>query len=114
MRRLTKKAVVEALRASRGVVSGAARSLGVSRQALYKAIKRYGLEGFLQEARDELLEHVEVKLIEAALRGEPWAVKLVLKRFGRDRGYVEHKEVVSVGKLEVELVEVSPQAPPPK
>ena len=36
--------IVAALRASRWIVSIAARDLGVSREALYKALRRHGIE----------------------------------------------------------------------
>jgi len=105
MRKLTKGRVEEALRASRGVVAVAARALGVTRQALYYAIQRYGLEGFMQEVRDEFLDEVEDRLNQAALAGKPWAVMFVLKTVGRHRGYTERVEQVSLDGVELKVVD---------
>ncbi|MCS6867786.1 helix-turn-helix domain-containing protein [Thermus sp.] len=115
MAKLTKEKVKQALEVSLGVVAIAARRLGVSRQGLHKAIKRFGLEGYLEELREEATDEVEHRLIQAALEGKPWAVMFFLKTLGRHRGYVERQEVAQASKLEIELVEVpgDPLARPP-
>ncbi len=79
---------IEALIASGGVFATAAKTLGVSRQALSKRTKDNEL---LQAARDdgrnELLDVAESQLFEAVRKGRPWAVKFVLSRLAKDRGY---------------------------
>ncbi|MCX7850938.1 hypothetical protein [Thermus sp.] len=75
---------------------------------MHEAVNRFGLQDFVRELRDEVTDEVELKLIEHALAGRPWAVQFWLRTIGRDRGYVERQEVAQVGKLEVELVEVAP------
>jgi len=103
--RLTKKKVEEALRASHGVLAVAARALGVTRQGLYDAIQRHGLEGFLREVRGEFLDEVESRLIQAALAGKPWAVMFVLKTIGKDRGYTERVEHFSLESVDLRIVD---------
>ncbi|MCS7068499.1 MAG: helix-turn-helix domain-containing protein [Meiothermus sp.] len=104
-RKLSRKAVEQALRASRGVLAEAARSLGITRQSLYRIVERHGLWGLIEELRDEIVDLAEARLFEAVERGEPWAVSLVLKTLARQR-YSERFELAQTNKLEVELVEV--------
>jgi len=103
--RLTKKKVEEAIRASHGVLAVAARALGVTRQGLYAAIQRHGLDGLLREVREEFLDDVESRLIQAALQGKPWAVMFVLKTIGKERGYTERVEQVSLEGVELKVVD---------
>ena len=51
-----------------------------------------------QECRGELVDYGELALRRAVVDGEPWAVGLVLKTLGRDRGYVERTENMVTGK----------------
>lgn len=105
-RMLTKKAVMEALRKTHGLVGPAAELLGVDRAGLYRAIKRHNLEDFLRQMREEVIGDVaELKLFEAIKQGKPWAVALYLKTLGRHRGYVERQEVASVEEVRIRLVE---------
>ncbi|ULR41385.1 helix-turn-helix domain-containing protein [Thermus sp. NEB1569] len=103
---LTKTAVMEALRKTHGLVSPAAELLGTDRTTLYRAIKRFGLEDFQRQMREEVIGDVaELKLFEAIKQGKPWAVALYLKTLGRHRGYVERQEVASVEEVRIRLVE---------
>jgi len=116
MARLTKRKVEEAIRASRGVMSAAARALGVNRVSLYRAVRRYGLEEVVREAREELLDLVEDRLIQAALEGKPWAVMFVLKTLGRERGYTTRQEVALApeGGVALRIVDEDPALPAPQ
>lgn len=115
MAKLTKEKVKQALEVSLGVVAIAARRLGVSRQGLHKAIKRFGLEGYLEELREEATDEVEHRLITAALEGKPWAVMFWLRTMAKGRGYSERVELTQANRLEIEVVEVpgDPLARPP-
>jgi len=42
-----------------------------------------------------LLDATEEKLVAAIDNGEPWAIALVLKTLGKERGYVERQETVN-------------------
>ncbi len=79
---------IDALIASGGVVATAAETLGVTRQALYSRIRSSELlQGARDDGRNELLDVAESQLFEAVRKGRPWAVKFVLSRLAKDRGY---------------------------
>ena len=93
--------VVEALKQSHGLKTGAAEILGVS----FPTIERYIAES--QEAREVIghwkkrrTERAMYKLDEAIERGEGWAIALQLKnsKDGRDEGYSERVDVTSNGE----------------
>jgi len=80
----------EALQASRGLVSVAAMSLQCSRVTIYKYINRHPL---LQETMDdqrEILVDRATKGLWDKLEESDWgAIKFVLERLGKDRGFGE-------------------------
>jgi hypothetical protein len=101
-----------ALRAEHGLVAQAATRLGMTREGLYKRIKRSpGLQAALAEARAAMTDVAESALFAAIRDREAWAVCFYLKTQGRDRGYIERQEVqhdgtigfVAVRELVVEL-----------
>lgn len=80
--RFRKEQVAEALHRARGMVAGAAQFLGCSPRTLLRYIARYPeLEQVRDEARAEVVERVELKLMECALDGEPWAVRFLLRNW---------------------------------
>lgn len=82
------------LRRAYGLVSVVAERLGMSRQALYRRIRKSErLQEALRDAREIVVDTAELKLIEAIRKGEPWAIGLALKTLGKERGYVERQEV---------------------
>lgn len=92
--RITNQAMVEALIASKGLISLAARRLGCSRQTIYNRAKRVQkVQQAIDDAREELVDIAELKLRDKIMDGEAWAVSLVLRTLGRNRGYVERQEV---------------------
>ena len=54
---------------------------------------------------------VSSALDRAVIKGEGWAITLLLKTLGKDRGYVERKEVEHSGGLVLEIVEEIVDAP---
>lgn len=80
--------VQKVLAANHGNISAAARPLGVSRRCLYDwESKHPELKAIRSEASDTLVDLAEEKIQQAVERGEPLAVKLVLTRQGRGRGW---------------------------
>lgn len=89
-KKLKPQEVIDALKQSHGLKTGAAEILGVS----FPTIERYIAES--KEAQ-EVIEHwrirrvdrAEYKLDDAIERGEPWALALMLKdsKRGKERGY---------------------------
>ena len=98
--------VRHALLASRGLISSAARRLGVVRQSIYNALERWPeLREIVEEERELHLDEAETALFKAVKRGEAWAICFMLKTQGKARGYTQRQEVLEVG---------SPSLPPKK
>ena len=87
------KDVIEAINQSNGMLSVAARRLGLDRRTMYKIIDRYPVvKKAVKEAREYNLDLTELKLQQAVREGEAWAVIWTLKTQGRERGYIERVE----------------------
>lgn len=98
--RLSAERVAAVITQAHGNVSAAAAALGVSRQTIYRYIKRYAtVAEALENARETMLDNVESVLYRKALEGEGWAVCFFLKTQGKKRGYVERQEVAEVEKV---------------
>lgn len=85
--------IIECLRETNGLVSLAAKRVPCSISTINTRRKRVqAVEQVIQECRGELVDLGELALRKAVLNGEPWAVGLVLKTLGKERGYVERQE----------------------
>jgi hypothetical protein len=99
--RYTATQVADALRATRGMVYLSAKRLGCDPNTIMAYCRRYPtVEQAKQEARGELLDAAEVRLWDAVLRGEHWAICFALRTLGKSRGYSEHLNV----QLSIEAV----------
>jgi len=88
------KDILEALKASRGIVSAAARRLGMNRRQLTRRLKSSEkLRETRDDARAEFCDLAESKLVENVEAGNVPSVLFALKCLGKDRGYVERSEV---------------------
>jgi len=98
--------LISALKQSKGTIAVAARLVGCSRQTIYSAMKRHPeIQETLGDERELMLDTAELKLINAVVKGEPWAIQCFLKTQRKGRGYVEKKDVGLVpGKTLEELV----------
>lgn len=86
--------VKEAIELNGGLLSFAARSLGISRSALSERIKKNpDLAAFVQEIREETLDKAENQLIIAMESGDIQAIKFMLRNLGKERGYIERREL---------------------
>lgn len=95
-RRLSTAQIVDALQATDGLIYKAATRLGCAPSTIYKRAERSPLvRQAIEDSRGELVDESESKLRLAVERGDAWAVALVLKTLGKDRGYVERQETVS-------------------
>ena len=95
----TKKALVEALEKSLGVVSTACKAAGISRDTHYRWLK----EDPEYKAQVEELSEVAVDFAESHLHklikeGNPAATIFFLKTKGKNRGYVERQEIAVAEK----------------
>jgi hypothetical protein len=92
--RYTKHQVMDALRASKGMASVAARRLGCDVDTVLIYCRRYSdVEAVKQEARIEILDEAELRLWQAIRRDESWAIAFALKTIGRSRGYGERLDL---------------------
>jgi hypothetical protein len=87
-----------ALTDTKGMVSQAARRLGISQQAVRQRVaKSPQLQQVLADAREAMTDTAELALYSKIVAGEGWAVCFYLKTQGKERGYVERTEVTGAG-----------------
>jgi len=90
----TTEQIINALKATNGLISLAARRLGCSKVTIYNRAKKVqSVADVIEDARDEMVDLAELALRKSVLNGEPWSVAMVLKTLGKSRGYVERQEV---------------------
>lgn len=96
--RYTIAKVKEAIVASHGLLTVAARMLRCDRSTVYAYVAKHPtLAEAVRDAREAHIDLAEAKLLKAVEAGAPWAVAMVLKTIGRTRGYVERQEVDTLG-----------------
>lgn len=118
-RNYTATEVENALRNTKGMVSVAARSLGMTRQALYNRIhKSTALQELIADEREAMTDTAELALHRAIVGGEAWAICFYLKTMGKSRGYVERQEITGAdsGPIMIEAIDyrqaIAALAPP--
>jgi hypothetical protein len=87
----------------------AAEKLGCEAQTVYNYRDRYPAVRAAMESEDGKIDDIaEMKLYQALVAGESWAVQFRLRTKGKDRGYTERNEVTGSDggaiKLTVEYV----------
>lgn len=86
--------VGRALALSGGIANRAAKKLGCDPTTVRRYIDRHPeLIAIQEECKEGLKDDAEDQLARAVRRGEGWAIKFFLLTQGRDRGYVDRKEV---------------------
>jgi len=96
--RYTAEQVIEALRGTMGIKSAAARRLGCHWTTVDRYIKRYPtVARAYEEERQSIVDLAEVKLVERLKDGDGTMIRFVLATLGKDRGYVERREVTGEG-----------------
>lgn len=94
--RIPTERIIACLRETNGLVSLAAKRVPCSISTINARRKRVkAVEDVIRECRGELVDLGELALRAAVMAREPWAVGLVLKTLGKDRGYVERQETVN-------------------
>lgn len=100
--RLTATDYAQAITEAQGLISVAARRLGVSRSAVYAAVNRHKrVAEALQDARERTTDLAEGKLYGKINDGDITAIIFYLKTQGKARGYIERQERVHSGTLDV-------------
>ena len=117
--RVPTERIIECLRETNGLVSLAAKRVPCSISTINTRRKRVqAVAQVIRECRAELVDYGELALRRAVIDGEPWAVGLVLKTLGKDRGYIERQEITGADGGDIRMVwddgrEVAPFASGP-
>ena len=91
--KFTQQQVIDALREVKGMVYLAADRLGCEAQTIYNYRDRYPAVKAEMEAQDGKIDDIaEMKLYQAIMAGESWAVQFRLRTKGKGRGYTERTE----------------------
>jgi hypothetical protein len=103
-RKLSERAVRDALTKSAGDISEAGRLLGVPRSSIHYWVEsRPVIRQLVEDQREALADAAESAVAAAVEAGKPWAIKLVLLRTrqGRARGYGNAQHVEIAGGITV-------------
>lgn len=93
-----KKAVIEALEKTLGIVTQACKMAGVGRSTFYKWLAEDDdFKKQVQEIDNVVLDFVESKLHKQIDGGNPTSTIFYLKTKGRKRGYIETKDITNNG-----------------
>jgi hypothetical protein len=86
--------VIEALRLHHGLLVPAADHLGCARQTLYNYAEKYpAVAEVLAEERERFIDLAAQGLYHHLEEQAPWAIALVLRTFGKSRGFVDRQEL---------------------
>lgn len=83
-----------ALEQAQGMVYIAARLLNCAPQTVYNHLSKHpSLREARETARGMMLDETEIQLMKQVRAGEAWAIKFLLATQGRERGYIERREI---------------------
>ncbi len=97
-----KKAMLEALEKSLGIVTTAAKSVGITRKTHYDWLNKDAqYRKAVTELEDLALDYVESKLFKNIEKEKEASVFFYMKTKGKKRGYIERQEIVHQGAMPV-------------
>jgi len=100
-----KKAMLEALEKSLGIVTTAAKAVGITRKTHYDWLnKDPKYRKAVIELEDLALDYVESKLFKNIEKEKEASVFFYMKTKGKKRGYVERQEIVHQGAMPVSKI----------
>jgi len=105
---ITKKAMLQALEKSLGVVTSACKSVGISRETHYRWMKEDEMyRDSVKELENVAIDFAETQLHKQISGGNPTATIFYLKTKGKSRGYVERQEIQHEGDagLRIEIID---------
>lgn len=95
---INKKAMIEALEASLGIVTTACKKVGISRETHYKWLREdEAYSTAVAELENVALDYAESKLHSQIKKENATAIIFYLKTKGKKRGYVERQEIAHEG-----------------
>jgi predicted transcriptional regulator len=92
MKRPSVETIKNTISQAMGNLTIVAKSLGVSRTAVFNWVQEYELKGIVEEARENRLDFVESALDNRIKKGDTTAIIFFLKTQGRGRGYAEQSQ----------------------
>lgn len=108
---LKKEAFIVALEKSLGIVSQAAKQVGIDRTTPYRWAKEdEEFKERVEEIQNVVGDFAETKLYELVNEGNPSAVIFLCKTKFKNRGYVERQEITGVdgGNLDINIEVIYP------
>lgn len=100
-----KKAMIEALEKSLGIVTTACKQVGISRQTHYEWMREDAeYKAAVDSIADIALDFAESKLHKSIENGSDTAVIFYLKTKGKRRGYVERQEIQHEGNPDAPVI----------
>jgi hypothetical protein len=97
-----KKAVLQALEKTFGVVTTACKTVGIARQTFYEWMKEdAAFAEAVKDIENVSLDFAESQLLKQIREDNTTAILFYLKTKGKKRGYVERQEVENSGGLHV-------------
>lgn len=98
--KFTAKQVADALKQTKGMVYLAAEVLGCDPTTIYNYAEKFPtVKAQFQTQRGRIVDTAELKLVQAVMNGEAWAVKFALETIGRDRGYGHKIEIEGLAEV---------------
>ena len=108
-----KRATLEALEKSLGVVTTACKSIGLARSTFYEWLKEDSFKQAVNEIQEVAIDFAESQLHKQIADGNTSATIFYLKTKGKKRGFVERQEISAPDGKEftVEIIDrtVGPQ-----
>ena len=97
-----KKAVIEALEQSLGIVSEACKKVGVGRTTFYKWTREDSeFKEQVDDIEDVALDYVESQLYGQIRKGDTTAIIFYMKTKGKKRGYIEKTQHEHSGEMRI-------------
>jgi len=94
-----KKAILQALEKTLGVVTSACRAIGLGRTTFYEYYKEESFKKQVDSIKDIAIDMAESQLHKQILGGNTAATIFYLKTIGKKRGYVERQEITGAEGL---------------
>ena len=102
--RYTTKEVIKAIQKTFGIKTAIAEALGCTRQTVDNYIKRHPTvaDAYWAE-RERLVDMAEAKFAESIKGGEWAAISFCLRTLGKERGFVERRQIEEMGDKTIRL-----------
>jgi len=105
--KVRKSQLVKALRASGGIISVAARSMGITRETASRCVSKWPeLRAVIEEANEVTVDEAIVGLRELIADRNVAAIIFTLKTLGKARGYAQRYEVTGADGGPVQTADV--------